>query len=367
MMTSNLSISNFAKALALGVTLIFPLTAAADDPSFNESLAAYQQAIKEKDFHKASYLLDGVIQLSSKEFGGKSKNTIALLQDKGALLLKAFQYKEARETFLELIPLVEEAYGESSLELVQLLLDIGDTFRWHDSKSPKKYLERAETIAESKFGKDSIEIAKVYEEIGRIFNEGGKYAAGDKRFNWARKIYTDTYGESTSQVGALDFKAGVIAYRRGQFERAETYLKSALRTYGNISEGSNDVELRVHSLLVPTLEELGKSEEATQHCVAIGKMTPQEENQERQPLFKPSAEFPDVALSRRDSGWVIVEYDVNQYGFVENPKIIDSKGSSVFHKPSMEAAKRFRYAPKFVDGVAVVDKGVRNRFTFDYK
>ena len=59
-----------------------------------------------------------------------------------------------------------------------------------------------------------------------------------------------------------------------------------------------------------------------------------------------------------------MEFTVDEMGFVRKPTVVDSKGGKVFHRPALEAAKEFRYAPRFVDGKAVPVPEVRNRIVF---
>lgn len=122
--------------------------------------------------------------------------------------------------------------------------------------------------------------------------------------------------------------------------------------------------LMARAHLVETYEELGRSDRATEHCLAIGRTKPWTGNDDYQPLFKRPPKYPSTALRREMEGWVLLEFTVDEMGFVRNPKIVDGGGGGIFHKPAMEAAKDFRYAPKFVDGQPVAVVGIRNRIIF---
>ncbi len=124
------------------------------------------------------------------------------------------------------------------------------------------------------------------------------------------------------------------------------------------------MELTAHSFLVELYERNGQSDLATQHCLAVGKMIPTREVQDYFPLFKPVPEYPRNALASIKEGSVVVEFSVDEAGFVQDPKVVDRVGSIVFDKPSLEVAKRFRYAPAFVDGKPVRTDGVKNRIVY---
>ena len=94
-------------------------------------------------------------------------------------------------------------------------------------------------------------------------------------------------------------------------------------------------------------------------------MIPTRDVQDYVPLFKPVPQYPRSALASSQEGSVVVEFSVDEAGFVQNPKVVDRIGSKVFDKPSLEVAKRFRYAPAFVDGKPVRTDGVQNRIVYE--
>ncbi len=74
--------------------------------------------------------------------------------------------------------------------------------------------------------------------------------------------------------------------------------------------------------------------------------------------------YPPKALRDGKEGYAIVQFDVTADGQVVNVAIVESS-DRVFHKASVEAALRFRYKPRVVDGIAVATQGIRNRFRFE--
>ena len=76
-----------------------------------------------------------------------------------------------------------------------------------------------------------------------------------------------------------------------------------------------------------------------------------------QPLYPPRA----AALGLE--GFVTVGYDVSAAGTVINVIILDSS-HTMFEKSAMDAALKFRFKPRLVDGIPVGSTGMRNRFRF---
>ncbi|NNE37745.1 MAG: TonB family protein, partial [Gammaproteobacteria bacterium] len=72
------------------------------------------------------------------------------------------------------------------------------------------------------------------------------------------------------------------------------------------------------------------------------------------------------ALSRRIEGTCTVEYTVTTTGTTKDIRVLeDWCPDRVFHSVSIEAAKKFKYKPRVVDGVAIEVPGVKNMFIFE--
>ncbi len=98
------------------------------------------------------------------------------------------------------------------------------------------------------------------------------------------------------------------------------------------------------------------------------------------PIVKVQPVYPRRALSRGMSGWVIVEFTVTELGTVSNPMVIENCGwikgprnegecfdnpNSIFDRAAIQAAEKFKYKPKVIDGEPVATGGVQNKITFE--
>jgi len=81
-------------------------------------------------------------------------------------------------------------------------------------------------------------------------------------------------------------------------------------------------------------------------------------------VLKVAPLYPQRAANRKIEGYVVVEYSISAAGQVSNVKVIDAKPTGVFEKSAIEAAKRFKYKPRKVNGKHVNVDGVKNKFTF---
>jgi len=80
-------------------------------------------------------------------------------------------------------------------------------------------------------------------------------------------------------------------------------------------------------------------------------------------VIKPQPNYPSRAIAQGLEGYVDVEFDVTAGGAVVNPRVIASS-HAIFESSALDAAKRFRFKARVVDGVPQPSYGLRNRFTF---
>jgi protein TonB len=81
------------------------------------------------------------------------------------------------------------------------------------------------------------------------------------------------------------------------------------------------------------------------------------------PIVKVAPVYPQRALARRLEGHVVLEFIVTRTGTVKDIVVVDSS-APIFEQPAIEAAEKFRYKPRVIDGEAVEVAGVRNVITF---
>lgn len=82
------------------------------------------------------------------------------------------------------------------------------------------------------------------------------------------------------------------------------------------------------------------------------------------PIVKVAPIYPRRAQSRGIEGYVIVEFVVTKTGAVSNPVVVEAQPQGIFEKAALEAAVKFKYKPRVVDGEPVEVAGVQNKITF---
>jgi protein TonB len=84
------------------------------------------------------------------------------------------------------------------------------------------------------------------------------------------------------------------------------------------------------------------------------------------PIVKVAPIYPQRALSRGVEGYCVVQYTVTRQGTIRDPFVVEDQcTSSLFHRASIQAALKFKYKPRVIDGQAVEVPGVQNKFTYE--
>lgn len=84
------------------------------------------------------------------------------------------------------------------------------------------------------------------------------------------------------------------------------------------------------------------------------------------PIVKVAPIYPQRALSRGIEGFCVVQYTVTKQGTIRDPFVVEEMcTSSLFHRAAVNAALKFKYKPRVMDGQAVEVPGVQNKFTFE--
>ena len=82
------------------------------------------------------------------------------------------------------------------------------------------------------------------------------------------------------------------------------------------------------------------------------------------PIVKVEPVYPRRALSRGIEGYVVVEFTVTKQGTTKDVRVVEADPPGMFDDAAMEAAAKFKYKPRVVDGEPIEVPGVRNKITF---
>ncbi|MCB0357265.1 MAG: energy transducer TonB, partial [Bdellovibrionales bacterium] len=82
------------------------------------------------------------------------------------------------------------------------------------------------------------------------------------------------------------------------------------------------------------------------------------------PLVRIEPQYPRKAAMQGLEGWVLLEFDINSIGTVENVKVLESIPRQVFNSSAMRALQKWKYKPKLVNGKAEKQVGLKVKLQF---
>ena len=83
------------------------------------------------------------------------------------------------------------------------------------------------------------------------------------------------------------------------------------------------------------------------------------------PIIKVSPIYPRRALERGQEGYVRLSFTVTATGSVRDPIVVESVPPKIFDRSAIQAALKFKYKPKMVNGEPVEVAGVVNVIRFE--
>lgn len=157
-----------------------------------------------------------------------------------------------------------------------------------------------------------------------------------------------------------------LARKRVQQERREQQrVEQAQREVERREQLARDKQLQAKAEQARVEQERQARDAEAQRQAAAARARAEADAASRQylPIAKEAPDYPQRALDRRIEGECTVTYTVDAAGRVNDPQVVGNC-HPLFIKPSLAAAKRFRYQPRIVNGQAVAVANVKNTFTY---
>ncbi|MEL4281304.1 MULTISPECIES: energy transducer TonB [Shewanella] len=347
-----------ASLFALALSTSLPLNAS--ENTFSQAYSDYQTALKQGDDAQIEASAKRAFELGEAQYAKDSVDLANLAMNwAGALKTVAmpnlFEGDNAAKTAkaYELYQLAlsnyKKHYGEHAAELIDPLLGAAET-------SPKltvakELFENTIEIAEKTANKKLLADVKIA-TFDRLTNTG-LYTAQVRDYAFeAYETYKEILPENALDRVKATYVVGAVEYAEKHDDKAIPLLLEVVKQFEAL-KFSHPYALSAHAYLVELYERQGKREESTAHCIAIGKMRPWADTQEQQPLFRTTPKYPKSYLIQRKSGYVTLNFTVDEMGFVKNPEVLESKGGVLFEKSTLKMIEEWRYAPKFEHGKPV--------------
>lgn len=353
-------------AICVGMTLT--VNGGADPAAeFAAAFKAYREAVEASAYLEAAGHAEKARRLGEELYAEDIKVRATLAFNHGHALAMTGLRNPAYRELKEARKLMRRAYGSDSAELLPVEMSLLNTV---PDEEARRQLSRVLKLTERHYPADS-------EILAEVKLNGGMQVWWSPRAETLLSEAAETFGRlgKTERVARAKFWIGKIHLGRDRYPQAV----ESMTTVVDLLPADDKTALMARANLVEAYERLGESDRATEHCLAIGQTVPWMGTADYQPLFRRTPTYPRSALTRNAEGFVLLEFAVDEMGFVREPKVVESRVDKdvggvtesaiarAFGDAAIDAAKRFRYAPKFVDGEPVAVEGVRNRFVFEMR
>lgn len=358
------------RAICLAIALLIGAPANAAEEATNDSASAkaefadayksYKRLTDEGKNEEALPYAERAYQLGMQIYGEGHTNTAALALNLGETYDKTGHRKEAIRTLDKAIELYQRTYGKESRELIDPLMARADATGGWDGKVRIALYDTALEIAHKHLRSNDITLA-------HLNLEAAIHLLRDGNVQESKPYIEAAYSQYRKQTPANDPRLLIAALWMGKYQlaiakprAAEPYFNQVLGVLGD--GDANPLALASHVLLVTVYEQVGESEKATPHCVALGKLDPWKDATPPAPLYRTEAEYPAEAKGRE--GFASIEFTIDASGFVRDPKLIETRGDDAFGPPGLAAVQGWRYAPRFVDDQPVDTAGAQAKVDF---
>ncbi len=353
---------------ALAVSVALPAIADKKDDikAFKEAYAAYNEALKTANNTFQYSTAKAAYEAGLKAFGDKHKNTANLALNYAKAANNTNKKTEAKKVLTVTEELYTNIYGQDAPELIDVYLAKAEASInvFNDQRKGRRYYKKALDLTLKHYEKDSYIEGVIRREIGDILLYEARSENAVKHLKKA-KVILEQHGENAlGQLASTNFSLGKFYLADKKYKNAIEHFNQSLDVYEEHAPEAQ-ITLTNHAFLIRAYEELGLSKLATQHCRAIGKATPSQDDRDYLPVYRAHPAYPRREASLGREGYAIVELTVDENGFVQKPSVVEYDGSADFGKAAIEAAKKFRYAPRFENGQAVATDGVLYRFSFE--
>lgn len=336
--------------------LVISFTASAANPNlkseFNTTYKAYQEAVKAKDTTSLLALAEKSYVLGCDVYG---KNTINC----GSLTLNyahqlSTDVRKMNALFEEALVIYIKKYGENALEIADIYQQIAEKNSGPKNRKSRVASKEALEIADALSEKSPIASAQIKFQIGKVLlNNHSKLS---KVLLEANDEFEKILANNDTRLVESRFWAAKYFQAKGKTEKSIIPLEKNINVFNQIEGATHPYELVSRAYLVKAYEKVHESEKATEHCIAIGEMTPWDNDQEQMPIYRVEPLYPISQARKGNEGWVQIEFTIDENGFVKDPTVLASNGANSFITESLKAIKKWRYAPKFENGHAIAAK-----------
>jgi len=334
----------------------FSSAADSEGHEFRQIYDQYQQYTQQEDWGNALDTAERALQEGLQIFDKQSENVANLRLNYAKLLNRFEKFKPATRQLEAALSAKEKINGTSSKQLVEILLELGISS--HHSKRASvsvKHLKRAAKLAGATA--DISYEAKVNLSAGLYLVNLGSMKKAKPLLTRAREIYQQKFGTVDVRGGLASLHLGTIQLSEKDYPESRRSLEMAVLSFTSTDQLNRKFATASRKLLVEVLERMDLRDEATVHCVEFAKLSANGSNAKPELLYPGQTRL----LDPLPPGEVLIEFMVDQAGYVSKPQVIFSSEKEL-NDTAIKWLQTLRYSPGIREGSTIETYGLRNRF-----
>ena len=270
----------------------------------------------------------------------------------------ALNLARPNEDSIPLLKYAIESYRDTkepqTENLINALFDLGkvyNTIPKYRKKVRRNFLNALELAEERN---DKVLLARTQLKIG--VNYISSWRLTKKQLREAMRLITAAQGYFKS---ISDEREVVAAFWLGKANMINRNQEKAIEHFSSVLDKPRDskrihkLAMSSHAFLVDAYSKNDQPEKATEHCRAIGKVTPWSNDKEIEPIYILQPRYPRTAARSGAEGWVKTKFTIDSDGFAKDIEVVDSEGHSSFSKAALKVLPKWRFAPKYENGEPV--------------
>ncbi|RUO56360.1 energy transducer TonB [Pseudidiomarina homiensis] len=334
---------------------------------FQQSYAAFQEALQtDANAVELTQLAEDAYQSGERYFGTDHINTANLkLSYLNVVDAHTLRSRTSQLLAEEVVKIYRSFYDANDPErTVALLVALNTLSSQSDLDTANDYYDEIIAIAETNTAEQPSAMFELRIEAAAHMLRIGSRSSHD---------LVDLAETASAQFGSqhhltllANFHAGRYFEAAQQHDQAlEAFTLLAAHDAESLPAALQDAKYMSHARLVALLEQQGRSDEATQHCLAISQMGyGVQDERDPTPLYRVPPEYPRPFAHNGVEGVTTVRYDIDEMGWVRNIEILDSK-HKLFSESAIAAMQQWRFAPRLHEGETVVTSDRTTRFIFE--
>jgi TonB family protein len=292
----------------------------------------------------------------------------------GQLLLRARAgSSEARSLLTEALEALERELGEDSQELVATLLALGDASLDMESVRRQRLpyygqaLKIAQQASEAEISED---IADIQLHIGQqLRRQPAGYRDALPYLRSALEGFEKLFGADHVKTALAALIVGQASIAVNDGENARIYSERAVEFFTG-KPAYTAYLIRARQALMAVYLDQNDDDLYTEQLMELGRVSEGlMDRVEYSPIVKYAPDYPLEAASRRAEGYVVVQYTVDEEGRTRDLIVVESASErgrgEMFHKSAVDSARKYRYVPRFENGIPVSVPGVRTIIRFE--